>query len=58
MLMSLPCLRLTIVCLFKCGSPAGRSVVAELGEETWRLVSDVVLDVSSGFILWCFTFTK
>lgn len=54
--MSLHCLRLTIVFLFKCGSLAGRSAVEELGEEPWLFVSDVVLDVLSRFILSCFTF--
>lgn len=56
MLMSLHCLRLTIVFLFKCSSLAGRSAVEELDEETWLFVSDVVLDVLSSFILLCFTF--
>lgn len=56
MLMSLHCLWLTIVFLFKYSSLAGCSAVEELDEETWLFGSDLVLDVLNTFILLCFTF--
>lgn len=54
--MSLHCLQLTIVFLFKYSSLAGCSEVEELEEETWLFISDLVLDVLSSFVLLYFTF--